>query len=158
MTGVTGVTGVTVRAAKPADEGAVLRLLEAEALPTAEVSRWLDGFVVAEVDGEVVGAAGLEEHGADGLLRSVVVARAHRGRGIAAALTEAVLTVARASGLRAVYLLTTTAASWFPRFGFRTIARARASDDVRASVEFMEACPASATVMVLELSTPSGPR
>jgi N-acetylglutamate synthase-like GNAT family acetyltransferase len=51
-----------------------------------------------------------------------------------------------ASDLRApfVYLLTTTTAGYFPRFGFARIARAEVPSSVQESVEFTAACPASA--------------
>jgi amino-acid N-acetyltransferase len=140
-----------IRAARPEDEPAIRALLEAASLPTVELGRWLERFVVAERGGELVGAAGLEVHGADGLLRSVVVSEAERGGGVGGALTAGVLAEARAAGLRRVYLLTTTAEGYFPRLGFRRITREEASSDVRESVEFREACPASAAVMMLEL-------
>ena len=46
-----------------------------------------------------------------------------------------------------MYLLTTTAEGWFPRFGFERIAREEVSEAVRGSVEFGGACPATAAVM-----------
>lgn len=98
-----------------------------------------------------MGVAGLEVHGSDGVLRSVAVAPALRGQGLGARLTDRVLEVARSEGLNRVYLLTTTAEEYFPRHGFRRIQRSDASAAVQRSVEFREACPASAVAMVLEL-------
>lgn len=141
----------TLRSASPSDLPAVEALLEAADLPVAGVAESLDGFIVAEAGGELVGAAGLETHGEDGVLRSVVVSASHRGRGLGSRLTERVLEASRGSGLRRVYLLTTTAEGWFPRHGFRRIERRDASPAVRQSVEFREACPASAVAMVLDL-------
>jgi amino-acid N-acetyltransferase len=46
-----------------------------------------------------------------------------------------------------VFLLTTTAERFFPRFGFEEIARDEVPASVQASVEFQSACPASAIVM-----------
>lgn len=57
--------------------------------------------------------------------------------------------------MRAVYLLTETAAEFFARLGFRPIRRAEAEPAVGASVEFTTACPASATCMRLSLDAPS---
>ena len=48
-------------------------------------------------------------------------------------------------------LLTTTAADFFLRFGFRPINRAEFPLITQASVEFQEACTASATAMSLAL-------
>jgi len=140
-----------LRPATSADLDAVERLLEAEGLPVAGVSAALEGFVVAEAAGELVGVAGLERHGGDGVLRSVAVAPSFRSKGLGGRLTERVLDAAAGSGIRRVYLLTTTAADYFPRYGFRRIAREDASPGVQESVEFVEVCPASAVAMVLEL-------
>jgi amino-acid N-acetyltransferase len=136
-----------VRPATASDYVAVLGLLQAANLPLAGVSRTLAGFYVAEDVGRVVGAIGLELHGVDGLLRSAVVDPPARGTGIGVALVDRVLGDAGERGLEAVYLLTTSAEGFFPRFGFTRIERADVPDPVSASVEFREACPASAVVM-----------
>ena len=51
-------------------------------------------------------------------------------------------------GAKALYLLTTTAESYFPSFGFAPTSREAVPEDVRATAEFQGACPASAAVMV----------
>jgi len=142
-----------IRPARPEDCGAVIALLETAALPFAGVEDWIENFVVAEQAGRIVGVAGLEVYGRDGLLRSVAVADDWRGRGIGVLLTTRVLDVARRTRLRSVYLLTETAEAFFPRFGFRRIAREAASESVKVSREFSELCPASAAVMVLSLES-----
>jgi N-acetylglutamate synthase-like GNAT family acetyltransferase len=140
-----------LRGATATDLPALEDLLRSVDLPTAGVAEFVERFVLAEAAGRVVGAAGLEVHGRDGLLRSVAVDAGMRGNGLGARLTDRVLIDARTTGLRRVYLLTTTAEDYFPRHGFRRIERDLVSADVQRSVEFREACPASATVMVLEL-------
>jgi amino-acid N-acetyltransferase len=122
-------------------------LLERAGLPRDGLSPALADFIVAERDGGVVGAVGLEVYGSAALLRSAVVDPALRGTGLGARLIEQVLDHARLRGSRDVYLLTTTAERWFPRFGFTLVAREAVPAAVRGSVEFREACPASAAVM-----------
>ena len=136
-----------VRAASAADHPSVVALLEAAALPVAGVTPALSDFFVAEDRGRIVGAIGLETYVPGGLLRSAVVDPAARGTGIGVALVERVLGHARERGIRSVYLLTTTAERYFPRFGFDRITRDEVAERVRTSVEFREACPASAVVM-----------
>lgn len=143
--------GPVIRTASASDLDAVEELLGAAELPTAGVADALSRFMVAEEGGELVGVAGLEVHASDGVLRSVAVTPAFQGAGLGARLTERVLEEARRAGLRRLYLLTTTAAEYFPRYGFRRIAREDAAPAIRRSVEFREACPASAVAMVLEL-------
>ncbi len=142
----------TIRSARPGDLDGVLALLAEVDLPTVEVAEWLSRFLVAEADGRIIGVAGLEVHGSDGVLRSLAVDPAHQGGGLGGRLAATAIASARRAGLRRLYLLTETAEEYFPRHGFRRIPRDEASDAVRASVEFREACPASAVAMVLELA------
>ena len=145
--------GVLARPASPVDRDAVLALLQRCELPTAGVGdRFPHGYVVAlESDGSVIGVAGVEEHGQHGLLRSVAVDPAARGRGIAERLLDACVEWARAMGKETLYLLTTTADGYFARHGFEPVERAAVPDAVRASSEFSETCPSSATVMLRTL-------
>ncbi len=145
-----------LRPASASDLPAVEALLAAAELPVVGVADFIDRFVVVESDGTLVGVAGLEVHREDGILRSVAVAPSYRGHGLGRRLTEQVLDAARAAGLPRLYLLTTTAAAYFARHGFRRIERADASAVVQRSVEFREACPASAVAMVLELKEEVG--
>ncbi len=69
------------------------------------------------------------------------------GRGIGRMLVRAAL--ARAGGLRELYLLTMTAAGYFPRFGFETVGREVLPTALSASEELRCACPASAIAMRL---------
>jgi amino-acid N-acetyltransferase len=55
--------------------------------------------------------------------------------------------MAQAHGAETVFLLTTTAEKFFPKFGFEAITRADVPASVQTSVEFRSACPASAVVM-----------
>lgn len=146
-----GVEGIVLRNATASDLQGASSLLEASGLPLDGVAEAFGHFVVAEEGGRLAGVAGLEIHGRDGVLRSVAVDPEFRGRGVGARLSERVITTAREAGLRRVYLLTTTAETYFPRLGFRPIPREDASPEVQGSVEFREACPQSAVAMVLDL-------
>lgn len=132
-----------------------------ELLAAAELPRdglpdqFPESYAVAEAGGALIGSAGIERHGADGLLRSVAVAPAWRGRGLGERLVRERLAWAGMQGLRTIYLLTTTAPAYFPRLGFRSAERAGVPAAVQASREFSSICPASAAVMALALE-PSG--
>jgi amino-acid N-acetyltransferase len=139
------------RPVEPSDRGAVESLLARERLPLEGVAEHFATFIVAEHGEEVVGAAGLEVYGPYGLVRSVVVAPEVKGQGIGRGLTHQLLAQARARGLEAVYLLTTTAPDFFARLGFERIPREAAPAPLWASAEFQGACPASAIVMRLNL-------
>lgn len=144
---------VRVRNAAANDFDAVRALLEGAHLPTDGLADFFGpAYAVAECDGRVIGAEGIERHGTSGLLRSAVVDDRYRGKGVGDLLTRDRLSWARASGLEDVWLLTTTAADYFPRFGFTTADRAAAPAALQQSIEFREACPASAVAMRLSLT------
>lgn len=163
-----GASGVRLRAARAGDWLAIESLLADAELPLAGAREHLGEFIVAEGAAEtLLGCAALERYPvapadqpegaanadaeASGLLRSLAVAPAARGLGLGASLVALLLAAARAERLADVTLLTTTAADYFPRFGFRQVTREAAPLAVRESVEFREACPDSAVVMSLAL-------
>lgn len=136
-----------IRAARPGDYETVARLLMANDLPVEGVPSSLDAFLVAERGSALLGVIGLELYGADALLRSAAVDASERGTGLGARLVHDVIALAARRGVTGLWLLTTTAERWFPRFGFSAVARDDVPLAVRASREFQGACPASATVM-----------
>jgi amino-acid N-acetyltransferase len=138
---------VELRTAQESDLPAVLGLLGRAHLPTAGVADAPSHFVMAESDGKLVGVVGLELYGESALLRSAAVEESWRGSGVGRVLVERALDLARERGIEDVFLLTTTAEHYFPRFGFSCVSRDLVTPGVKASVEFQEACPASATVM-----------
>lgn len=138
---------VVLRAASAADYDQVVRLLRAAGLPTAGLQPTLPDFLVAEENGRVVGAVGLEVYGDAALLRSAAVEDGRRGSGLGSDLVAELLTRAGRRGLREIYLLTTTAEDYFPRFGFTRVRREAVAPAVRVSEEFRSACPDSAVAM-----------
>ena len=136
-----------IRAAGAADRGGVCDLLTAARLPLDGLSEGLEHFLVAEENGRIVAAAGVEVYGDSVLLRSVVVSPEHRGAGMGGRLSDASLAMAQELGARHAYLLTDTAEAFFRRHGFEVIDRKEVPAAIRSSVEFAVACPASAIVM-----------
>lgn len=145
------MTAATVRPATDADHDRIAALLSAADLPTQGVRTETKLFVVADVDGTVVGAGGLEAFERAGLLRSVVVADTHRCEGIGTTLCEELRTLAREACVETLFLLTTTAEGFFRDRGYEVVARDDVPASVRATAEFTDLCPASATPMRLVL-------
>jgi N-acetylglutamate synthase-like GNAT family acetyltransferase len=98
-----------------------------------------------------VGFGGLELHGADVLLRSVVTLPPLRQVGMGAAIVAALEAEAHANNCRTVYLLTATEADFFTRLGYTRCARSDVPAAIRASRQFAALCPPTATVMVKRL-------
>ena len=141
-----------IRSATPGDLTAVERLLRESDLPTVGVKDFIGDFLVAEAGQDVVGVVGMEYCCNFGLLRSTAVASTWRGKGLGRQLVEQIIARAESRGVNALYLLTTTAESYFPSFGFKPTTRDVVPAEIKATDEFRGACPASATVMSLEFA------
>jgi amino-acid N-acetyltransferase len=140
--------GPRIGPARPEDLPGVLSLLEGASLPLAGVEEHVDTFLVARSEeGRLVGVIGVECYGAVGLLRSLAVDGAWRSRGLGKDLVERLFELARSRGVETMYLLTTTAERYFPRFGFDVVDRTEAAPELQASEELRGACPASAVLM-----------
>lgn len=125
------------------DAGLPFDDLSADAMP--------DFMVLRDARGELLAAGGIERCGSDGLLRSVVVAKAGRGEGLGRHVVALLENHARAKGINTLYLLTTTAADFFPRLGYMPFDRAAVPAAVAASTEFALLCPASAVCLEKKL-------
>lgn len=143
--------GIPIELAWPDELPEILALLEECGLPPDGLGDHLSSTIVARREGRVVGSAALELFERTALLRSVAVRRDLRGAGLGGRLTAAALNLALELGVEEAYLLTETADSFFPRFGFRWVPRSEVPEDVRRSVEFISACPAGARAMALRL-------
>jgi len=135
--------------ARRADLAAIRWLLDIEFLPSVDVTEEaLEHFLVYRDEIGVAGVVGLERYGEVALLRSLVVANEHMGRGLGRRLVVAAEALAAKLNVRSIYLLTTTAESFFEYLGFRRIQREEAPLAIRNSREFSSLCPATAVVMV----------
>lgn len=146
------MNAIELRAATTADNASIRRLLLSVGLPAEDVATGSQEYVLAHDGPRLVGTVGLEVVGTDCLLRSLAVAPEWRGRGLAAALHERALELARARGVRTLYLLTTTAEAYAARRGFERIARSEVPMGVLCLPQFQALCPASAACMRLRLA------
>jgi len=95
--------------------------------------------------------AGLELRGSDALVRSVVIGAQERGTGRGTRLVRELIDEASRLGISRLWLLTTGAAPFFARLGFGEVSRDVVPDAIRATREFRDICPSSATCMSLSL-------
>ena len=147
---------MNIRKARTSDLPAVEQLLSTSKLPLDGVREHFADFIVAEDGNGIEGAVGLEKYDSVALLRSAVVASDHRGTGIGRKLVEQVLERAEEDGIDELYLLTTTAENYFPRFGFERTSRSAVPEELKNSAEFRGACPDTAVVMKRRLGRSSG--
>jgi amino-acid N-acetyltransferase len=126
------------------------RLLSESELPVEGLEE-AELWCVKGQSGGLIGVAGLERWGTQGLVRSVAVDGGQRRLGVGKVLVERVLEEASVSNLAELYLITETAPRFFEKFGFTPLERKNVKGDVLNSVEFKGACPDTAPVMRLKL-------
>jgi amino-acid N-acetyltransferase len=130
----------------------VVALLEAEGLPASDLTEaHLQHFFFTGTDGAPSALVGLEIYGQDALLRSLVVSAVARTQGLGSALLLHAEEYAAAHQVRALYLLTATAESYFEHRGYRRIDRAEAPSAIQSTREFASLCPANSVFMIKRL-------
>ena len=146
-----GAGMIPVERATAGDLAPLSEQLAAAGLPLAGFAALVDTMLVARGPDGALGCVALEFYEREALLRSLVVSASARGLGLGERLAAAALALARERGARRVWLLTTTAESFFPRFGFRSVERSSLPAALGESAELRGACPDSAVAMALEL-------
>ena len=140
---------IVIAPATASDVATINRILEENALPIDGVDDHWRTFLVAKDGQNIIGCAGAETYRVAALLRSVAVRPEYRRHGVGRQLVRQMLDRLSARGLREFYLLTTTAAEYFGKRGFKRIERDEVHPQVLASREFQDACPSTAVCMRL---------
>jgi amino-acid N-acetyltransferase len=130
-------------------ESSVKALLLESGLPATDITaEKLPTFYAYAPEGEIKGLVGLELFGTVALLRSLAVHEKSRSKGIGVQLVRHAEGVAQANGIAELYLLTTTAESFFKKIGYEKISRDLAPAAIQQTSEFVGVCPVSAAFMV----------
>jgi len=137
-----------IRLAQLKDQKIIHSLLSGFKLPLdglEETKLWL----LESGNGEVLGVAGLELYGNQGLLRSVAVTQGIQNQGVGTALANFVISETKKSQVQDLFLITTTAPAFFKKLGFKEESREQVVGSSTNSVEFISACPKTAILLRL---------
>ena len=144
---------LTAHPLRAGERGALAAALARAKLPAEDIEATGRLFWRFETRDEVpVGFGGIEVHGEDGLLRSLVTLPPVRSRGIGTAMVAALEFEARLHGCRSLWLITTSAADFFDRLGYARCERAVVPAAIRETAQFASLCPASAEVLMKRLA------
>ncbi len=126
---------------------AIVTLLKTNDLPVSDLGTGQRIFLVALSDGKIIGCVAIENYGDAGILRSLAVNNDYRGKGIGQKLVAEAESWSRDNGLKNLYLLTTTAADFFPKMGWENTERTSVPESIAKSSEFASICPSIAVCM-----------
>ncbi len=143
---------VTASVLAPDELDELAGVLSAAGLPTEDIAGPGRRFYrVTNTIGETVAFGGLEGDGVDRLLRSLAVLASSRGKGFGKAALAMLERLAETEGVKRLHVLTTTAAPFFQRLGFKPAGRHEAPAAIAATTEFTGLCPASARYLTKDL-------
>jgi amino-acid N-acetyltransferase len=146
------IVAVVTRQAEAGDVSAIRALLKAASLPTADLSVQTAPQFLLAVEGDVVvGTGAVEPCGGFGLLRSLAVQPAQRGKGIGRRLVAECEARATQARLRGLYLLTTTARHFFSALGYDELEHWELPEAIRGTEEYRTLCPKTAVAMMKRL-------
>jgi N-acetylglutamate synthase-like GNAT family acetyltransferase len=136
----------------PGGRGALSRVLAKAGLAIDDLEDAGRLFWRFETKDQVpVGFGGLEVHGKEALLRSLVTLPPARRRGVGAAIVAALETEALIAGCRSLWVITTDAVAYFERLGYGICVRADVARAIAQTRQFSSLCPDTATVLVKRL-------
>lgn len=137
---------MTIEPLGPECREEVRALLAANQLPVSDLTDRIQLLGIWR-DARLIGVIGLEPYGDVGLLRSLAVDGSIRGTGLGGHLVDRLELLASGEGVASLYLLTTTAESFFQKRGYRCVPRDSAPAAIRETSEFSSICPASSAFM-----------
>ncbi len=135
----------------PGDFATVFELLNEAGLDYSDLKQpGIRLFQLVE-NGILCAVGGLETKDGQALLRSVAVKKELQGRGLGKRLVAQIEKAAGQSGIRSLYLLTTTASGFFQSLGYSIIHRDDFAEPLKKTAQFAGLCPVSAVCMKKEL-------
>lgn len=136
----------------PSDED-LTKALQAASLPVDDLEQSGGTFFrFTDRKGQPAGYGGIELHGKNAFLRSITVPQSVQKSGYGTAITRSLLRYAQMAGAESSYLLTTEAAPFFNKLGFKTIPKSDAPPEILATPQASGLCPSSASLMVRSVS------
>lgn len=128
-------------------------LLEECGLPSHDISvKDIPHYFILKKEHVVIGTIGIELFHPYGLLRSLAIKEAYRKKGLGERLVSKLESYAVELNIRKLYLLTTTAESFFSKLNYKKTSREHAPKSIQNSEEFSNICPDSAVVMSKKLT------
>ena len=142
---------MTFRAGEQSDIHRIKSILKSADLPYEDIDLGKQDFIAVIQGTKIIGTVGLEPYDEIGLLRSLAVEDACRGRGLGRALVIEMTRHAKDKGIKQLFLLTLTADRFFEREGFERISRESMPEAIQNTTEFTSICPVSSVCMKKEI-------
>lgn len=122
--------------------------LKAAGLPTADLEApGRHFYAYTTLGGRLCGYGGFERFGEEALIRSVIVPDAMRGKKIGRNLVSLLLSRLYRFGARRAWCLTSDAADYFQKTGFKEVARENAPESILSTRLVRDLCPSDSILL-----------
>lgn len=142
---------LVLKNAQKSDIEIIEEILKKESLPYQDVNFENIKFYKAFDNTNFIGIVGLEKFTDVALLRSMVVLNEFKKMGYGREICKTLKNLAKIEKINELYLLTTTAKTFFERLGFKIITRKNVPDSIKSTTEFSTLCPDTAICMHINL-------
>ena len=128
-------------------------LLQVCSLPVSDLKNNESCVFFGGYDGKNLDSCvGLEIFGNVALLRSLAVSPSNQRKGKGRVLVAYAEDFCKSKGVQFVYLLTSTASSYFSSLGYIAVSRDVVPDAIKSTTQYSSVCPGSATIMFSNLA------
>lgn len=121
-------------------------------LPICDIKLGKDNIFFGSYENDVLRSCiGLELFDSTALLRSLAVSPKRRGLGLGRFLVKYVEEYCRSKHMHSIFLMTTTASTYFVSLGYHQVARDCVPGSIKGSSQYSSVCPKSAIIMSTRL-------
>lgn len=135
------------------DHTSITALLESYNLPVSDLKTAPVVFYGIKKGKQLIAIGALEIIKPVALLRSVAVRSDHQKTGLGKRITTFLEKQAKELNIQRLYLLTTTAGSFFRQLNYREISRDLCPSEIRLTSEYSALCPSSAVCFYKQTDT-----
>ncbi|XDD46551.1 arsenic resistance N-acetyltransferase ArsN2 [Leptospira sp. WS39.C2] len=126
----------------------IFQMLRDNHLPFEDITHIsIQNFLLAKFETLTIGCIGIEEFKEIALLRSFCVKESYRKLRIGKSMYQMMENSCHKKGITELFLLTTTAESYFTKLGFLVTDRSKTPEFIKNTTQFRLICPDSAICM-----------
>lgn len=129
----------------------IKKLLQSNGLPHSDLETAPLHFFGVKENNEIIATGALEIYGKYAVLRSVAIKLHFQNLGYGKQIVKFLEKKAGELGVQKLYLLTTTAESFFRKLKYHPVQRELCPDKIKSSTQFNNICPSTASCLFKNL-------
>jgi len=141
----------TIHLLNSSEINSVKKLLQSVELPDSDLEASPIHFFGIKEKNEIIATGALEIYGKNAVLRSVAIKPNLQKSGFGKQIVDFLEQKAGELGVENLFLLTTTAESFFRKLNYQPIQREMCPEGIKSSAQFKDICPSTASCLFKNL-------